>query len=343
VSTPSLTLPRASRNGGKLFAHTDTLLLSASGGLGGGTLQAMIHRFVAVLVLFCAGGTAFAAGFTFAALGDTPYFDSEEASFIGVIAEMNREPLAFAVHVGDFKSGHSECSDALYQQRRQWFELSAHPFIFVPGDNDWTDCWRTFSGGYDTRERLQKLRELFFSGPTSLGQRRMPLIRQLEPEKKRSYPEHARWLHEGILFVTLNVPGSYNNATRDREEFRMRDAAVRAWIEESFQLARMNALDAVVLFMQANPWAVTGPQRHAYAPLLEAVTSETLRFGGEVVLIHGDTHRYRVDRPLLDPGTRRPISNFLRIEVFGSPSVNWVRVRVEKAGGKVTFEARPGS
>lgn len=303
----------------------------------------MISRITAAIALWCLVTASSAAAFTFAALGDTPYFDAEEAAFVEMIAEMNREPLAFAVHVGDFKSGHSECSDALYQQRKQWFELSAHPFVFVPGDNDWSDCWRTFAGGYDTRERLQKLREMFFAGPASLGQRRMPLMRQLEPEKKRSYPEHARWLHEGVLFVTLNVLGSYNNATRDREEFRMRDAAVRAWIEESFEFARMNGLGAVVLIMQANPWAVTGPHRHAYVPLLEAVTSETLRFRGEVVLIHGDTHRYRVDRPLRHPETRKPIANFLRIEVFGSPSVNWVRVKVENVGGKVTFVASPGS
>ena len=44
------------------------------------------------------------------------------------------EPLAFAVHVGDFKSGYSECGDALYQQRKEWFNLSRHPFVLVPGD-----------------------------------------------------------------------------------------------------------------------------------------------------------------------------------------------------------------
>lgn len=294
-------------------------------------------------MLFCLAPLVSAADFSFAALGDAPYYDSEEQRFVELIAEMNHEPLAFAIHVGDFKSGHSECSDALYGQRREWFDLSRHPFVFVPGDNDWTDCWRRFAGGYDPLERLRKLREVFFADASSLGQQRLALTRQSDGDAKRPYPENSRWVHEGVLFVTLNVPGSYNNFARDHDEFRARDEAVRKWIGDSFRLAIDERLGAVVLAMQANPWAVTGPLRAGYAPLIETLASETLRFRGEVVLIHGDTHRFRVDRPLLDPATRRPIANFLRIEVFGSPSVNWVRVRVENVDGKVAFVATPGS
>ena len=51
-------------------------------------------------------------------------------------------PLAFALHVGDFKWAGSECSDELFLQRREWFELSHHPFFFIPGDNEWSDCSR---------------------------------------------------------------------------------------------------------------------------------------------------------------------------------------------------------
>ena len=302
----------------------------------------MASGLVLVVSTFFAMQT-YAAGFTFAALGDAPYYDHEEQPFIEMFAEMNREPLAFAVHVGDFKSGHSVCSDALYQQRRKWFELSRHPFVFVPGDNDWTDCWRRFAGGYDPIERLQALRAVFFSEAVSLGQRPLALTRQSDVDARHPYPEHARWIHQGVVFATLNVPGSDNNFARDRAEHKARDAAVREWIAQAFRLAHGQQLGAVVLIMQANPWSVLGPRRAAFAPFFETLISETLRFRGEVVLIHGDTHRYRVDRPLLDPGTRRPIRNFTRIEVYGSPSVNWVRVRVERVDGKVEFEATPGS
>ncbi len=284
-----------------------------------------------------------AASFTFAALGDTPYTAEEEAGFIAMIAELNREKLAFVVHVGDFKSGHGACSDEVFLQRKAWFELAHHPLLFVPGDNDWTDCWRRAAGGYRPLERLQKLRELFFAEPSSLGQRRMELTRQSEVAAQHAYPEHARWVHKGVLFVTLNVPGGDNNFARNRAEFRARDAAVRDWISRSFRFAHAQRLAGVILMMQANPWAAVGARRHGFVPLLETLTSETLAFPGEVVLIHGDTHRFRVDRPLLHPEMPRRLANFTRIEVFGSPTVNWVRIRVGNAAGKLTFEVTPGS
>ena len=312
--------------------------------------RAVRHRlriFRAALAWFALCGAlacdAHADSFTFAALGDTPYTAEEEAGFIAMIAEMNREKLAFAVHVGDFKNGHSDCGDEVFLQRKEWFELSHHPFIYVPGDNDWTDCWRSSAGGYSPRERLQRLREIFFAEASTLGQRRLAVASQAATDPRHPYPEHARWTRGRVLFVTVNVPGSNNNFARDRSEFRQRDAAVREWIAESFRIARKQRLGAVVLMMQANPWAATGAQRHGYVPLLEALTAETLSFRGEVVLIHGDTHRYRVDRPLLHPETRRPIANFTRIEVFGSPGVNWVRIRVDDTGEQVRFEATPGS
>ena len=298
-------------------------------------------RVAAVIALWCAVTAASAAGFTFAALGDAPYYDHEEQAFFDMIGEMNAEPLAFAVHVGDFKSGYSECGDALYQQRKEWFNLSRHPFVLVPGDNDWTDCWRALAGRYDPRERMQKLREVFYADAESFGKRRLPLTRQSDRDVPRPYPEHARWIHERVVFATLNVPGSDNNFARDRAEHQERDAAVREWISAAFRLAREQKLAAVVLIMQANPWSVTGPRRAAFARFFETLISETLDFSGEVVLIHGDTHRYRVDQPLRHPEARRPIRNFTRIEVFGSPSVNWVRVRVEDVEGKLKFEATP--
>lgn len=301
------------------------------------------------LVLGCAAAGRSATpprsepAFVFAALGDTPYTADEEERFIGMLAELNRANLAFVVHVGDFKSGKSKCSDELYRQRLEWFEYSRHPFVFVPGDNDWTDCWQSAAGRYQPVERLRKLRELFFAQPRSLGQRSIDFVRQTPGASAQPYPEHVRWAHRRVSFVTLNVPGGDNNFSRDRAEFLARDAAARGWLREAFRLARAQALAGVVIMMQANPWAAAGPRRHGFAPLLETLLAETREFSGEVVLIHGDTHRFRVDQPLVDPDTRRRVANFTRIEVFGSPNVNWVRVSVTEDGGRVKFSAVPGN
>lgn len=286
----------------------------------------------------CVALAASAAEFTFGALGDTPYTWFEEAHFPSLLADMSREDLAFVVHVGDFKSARSSCGDELYRQRREWFDSLRHPFIFVPGDNDWADCSGFQAGGFDPLERLAKLRELFSRGEESLGQRRIRLARQLP-----HYPEHARWRHGNVLFATLNVPGNANNARHMPEEFRRRSAAVARWLEQSFDLARRDRLPAVILFMQANPWAAPTGRYFGYRELLAALGKESLAFHGEVMLVHGDTHRYRVDAPLRDPATDAPIANFTRVEVFGSPGMNWVRIRVTDDAGKIGFEVTPGN
>jgi hypothetical protein len=59
-------------------------------------------------------------------------------------------------------------------------------------------------------------------------------------------------------------------------------------------------------------------------------------------LIHGDSHRHRIDQPLINPRTGYPFRNFTRIEVFGSPVVNWVRVQVNRQNGKTVFSATSG-
>ena len=300
-----------------------------------------MHRLTQQLaaLLICAACIAHAAAqtdFTFAAYGDTPYTDEEEPRHIKLIAELNREKLAFVIHVGDFKSGWAPCTDALFMRRRDEFALMHHPLIYAPGDNEWTDCHRAFNAAHDPLERLQKLRSLFFTDSYSLGQRRITLARQ-----NAAFPEHARWTHEGVVFATLNIPGSGNNA-RMPGEFAARSTAADAWIASTFADARAQAHRTVVLVMHANPWASGGVVGNNYAGVMAAITRETVNFKGEVLLIHGDTHRYRVDQPLFDAQKKQLVLNFTRIEVFGYPYMNWVRVRVSHRDGKTVFSASPG-
>lgn len=295
----------------------------------------LLARLFAVVII-CVVSQSARAEFTFAAFGDTPYTEDEESRFVGMIAEINREPLAFSLHVGDFKSGWSPCTDALFTQRRDWFALFHQPLIYTPGDNEWTDCHRALGAARDPLERLQKLRSLFFADDYSLGQRKITLARQ-----SAAYPENARWEHQGIVFATLNVPGSSNNA-RMPDELAARGKANDAWITNTYAHARAQSRHAVVLVMQADPFAGDGRVSRHYTDLMNAITRETMNFNGEVLLIHGDTHRYRFDQPLMDPRTQQALRNFTRLEVFGYPLVNWVRVRVGQRDGKVTFLASPG-
>ena len=274
------------------------------------------------------------ARFAFAIVGDAPYNALEEPAFARQLEEISQEDLAFVVHVGDFKDGRSPCSDEVFAKRLQQFQSVRHPFIFVPGDNEWTDCHRS---GFDPLERLAKLRELFHAGDQSLGGRKLALERQSADPRYAEYRENVRWRYAGSLFIGLNVPGSNNNLGRTAQmdtEYARRSAANAAWLTQGFYLAKKNGDVAVFIVMQADPyfdgafWRPSGAA-DGYAVLRQELLAHTLAFARPVILIHGDTHRYRVDHPLLDPATQTPVAHFTRIESFGSPLVDWIRVTLD--------------
>jgi hypothetical protein len=293
-----------------------------------------MRRFAVFTLALLVCGRACAGQFTFAALGDAPYTRDEEPQFVGVIAQMNRQPLAFVLHIGDFKDARSECTDALFRERRGWFQLSHHAFFYTPGDNEWIDCRRAYWAPREPLERLAALRTLFFARDSSLGQ--MPV--SAASQRARGYPENMRWRVEDIIFATVNLPGPDNNRAVPHES-EPRTSAVIEWIAEAFHIAREQKLPGVVLATQANIWNGSS----AYARVLGALATEARRYPGEVLVIHGDTHWFRLDRPLVDPKTRQRVDNVTRLEVYGSPFVDWVQVTVRTQGGKAQFETTRGS
>jgi len=65
-----------------------------------------------------------------------------------------------------------------------------------------------------------------------------------------------------------------------------------------------------------------------------------LAFGKPVLFVNGDTHLYKLDKPLADPQTGRPLENFTRVVVFGSPQTRWIRAGIDAATPQV-FELSP--
>jgi hypothetical protein len=147
-----------------------------------------------------------------------------------------------------------------------------------------------------------------------------------------------RWRVDDVIFATLNIPGPDNNRAVPQES-EPRTAAVIEWIADAFRIAREHKLPAVVLATQANIWSGSS----GYTRVLDALTAEARRYSGEVLFIHGDTHWFRFDRPLVDPKTRQRVDNVTRLEVYGSPFVDWVRVSVRTQDGKAQFDAMRGS
>ena len=286
---------------------------------------------------------------TFALIGDTPYSGFEAYALDSMIAELNREDLAFVIHVGDITAGNGPCTDAWFEARKRQFQEINHPFVIVPGDNDWVDCHRS---GLEPLERLDKFRELFESGDESLGQRTLRLERQSGDPRHGTqfgeYREHMRWIAGSVLFVGLNVQGSNNNLGRTAQmdaEYRQRMAAVFAWLDDSAKLARQRNLAGMVIFAQANPDFEGRFRRRSggadgFLEFRNALLALALDFKKPILFIHGDTHDHRVDHPLADPATGEPMRNFSRVIVFGSPQTRWVRATID-AEDPLLFRAAP--
>ena len=272
---------------------------------------------------------------SFALMGDTPYNDAEVRALDALIDDMNARDLAFVVHVGDITSGRGPCTDAWFKARQRQYQRLRHPFILLPGDNDWVDCHRS---GFDPMERLDKMRRLFHSGDESIGQRTIRLERQSSNPLFAEYREHVRWIAADVVFIGLNVQGSNNNLGRTPamdEEHRWRMVAVLAWLDEGMTLARERRLAGAVIMVQANPNFEARYRRRAgvgdgFEVFREALRAHALRFGRPILFVHGDTHLYEQDRPPNDPSTGKPIENFVRVGVPGSPQVRWLKAGISR-------------
>ena len=131
-------------------------------------------------------------------------------------------------------------------------------------------------------------------------------------------------------------------------EYLERDAANIEWLATSFAQAKANNARALVLVFQGDPGfdlpetedqdESTSPSVLGYRNLIKAIVEQTEKFKGQVLLVHGDTHFFKVDKPLYSP--TRLLPNLTRLQTFGSPSLHWVRVTVD-TGSENVFTIHP--
>lgn len=300
------------------------------------------------------GSAADSVSFQFALIGDAPYgvpADSPDADFRRVVEEINgEERVRWVLHAGDVMGESTGCAREMYRDRLERLEQLRKPVVMTPGDNDWTDCHRAGSGDWDPVDRLTVLRETFYDEPgRSLGGEPMPLVAQAERPGRDGLPENVRWTRGGVVFATVHVPGSRNGRSdfpgRDADDstsVRRRTGAGLSWLEATFDRAEEIDARGVFVLIHANPMRGhprrPGKTDPAYRPFLEALERRTRRFGEPVVLAHGDSHYFRVDKPILpraDTSSGRAdgsrLDNLTRVESFGEPLVHWVRITVEPA------------
>jgi hypothetical protein len=108
-------------------------------------------------------------------------------------------------------------------------------------------------------------------------------------------------------------------------------AATLEWLAAAFAAARQADARGVVVAFHVNPHFERPPgsrARRSHDDLVRALAQHARAFARPVLVIHGDTHTYRVSRPLVINGAE-DVANLTRLESFGSPAVGWVRVTLD--------------
>jgi hypothetical protein len=324
---------------------------------------------------------------TLAVYGDSPYGAvngdttqlSETPAFI---ASINDDPdVSRVLHVGDIHSGSDHCyaaydhtifnvwagTDPVYPS--QGYQ---DPLVYTPGDNEWTDCNKSKEGGgtggdsyYDPTQtghlpgdpldNLALVRSLFFpvAGQT-LGADPAQVTSQalVGPKKYRSFVENVRWEQNGVMYVTVNLPGSNNDSLpwfnklpitqRQLDERNLRTAADIQWLSDAYNLAETNGDAGLLIGTQADMWdpaaaAPGGDGLDQYNTVVSRIAKLTRDFGHPVLLINGDSHVYESDNPLSssDPlYSIHPLGfdvpNFTRITVHGKTDpLEWIKLTVD--------------
>jgi len=154
---------------------------------------------------------------------------------------------------------------------------------------------------------------------------------------------------------------STGDANGDAAEYAARNAADLEWLQETFDEANAERSAAVMIIWQADPgFDLSGAQgapfrdpitldeklldasnkptlpqpNDGFKSILTKLRTLTIAFQKPVVLVHGDSHYFRVDKPLLD-STGKRIENFTRVETFGdnqgqgTNDVHWVKALVD--------------
>jgi hypothetical protein len=329
---------------------------------------------------------------TLAVYGDAPYGatngDTTQLALTpAFIASVNSDPdVSRVLHVGDIHSGSDHC----YQSYNQTvFDVWAgtdttysgagfqDPLVYTPGDNEWTDCNKAKEGGgtggdsyYDTSQsghlpgdpldNLAIVRSLFFpvAGQT-LGANPAQVTSQAQvgPKKYRSFVENVRWEQDGIMFVTVNLPGSNNDSLpwfglpvteRQLDERVLRTAADLQWLNDAYALAESHGDKGLLIQTQADMWdpaavVAGGDGLDQYNTVVGRIAKLTRDFAGQVLLINGDSHVYESDHPLSssDPlyqihPVGYSVPNFTRITVHGKTTpLEWLKLTVDPASPQV--------
>ena len=232
---------------------------------------------------------------TFSVMGDTPYSASDARKLHHQLANLNPSS-AFAVHLGDIKTGIMPCSDSRYQQVANILRQSPKRLFIIPGDNDWNDCSDPQEAwGLWTRHFLH-----FDNQWTN----------SLSVMRDARHPENFAFMSKGVLFVGINLVGG---KVIDPIEWAIQDRDNIQWIESQMR-DHTRSIFRLVIFGHALP----SRNHRTFFFMLNGMAQS---FEKPILYIHGDGHNWVHDYPFT-------AKNILRVQVENGGRANPVTVTV---------------
>jgi hypothetical protein len=251
-----------------------------------------LFSFLFLCIAFACTSNVSAASndFSFGVIAHPFKANSDESPLRAAIKSSDTDNLVFVVANG-IKSNTEPCSDDLYTKRKALLDSAQNGLILSLAESDWSECKKS-SGRTAAIERLNRIRELFFSDEFSFGASKIPVLRQSASPRFRSYGENARWEVNNILFATINLPANNNNylaAAGRNSEFEDRMIANREWLQRLVTYATLKKLHGIVLFCDGNPISIPTPQnnkRDGFLEIRRQLIASAAKFSGKVLIIH---------------------------------------------------------
>ena len=127
--------------------------------------------------------------------------------------------------------------------------------------------------------------------------------------------ENARWTAGNVVFATLNVPGPTGRSSGAKGL----PEANLAWLNAAFDAAEAQQSPGVMIIWQDDPFDGNSDDN-----LEKELLRRARQFNKPVVLVHGDTHVYRLGTPWRDA------PNLTEVQTFALGNTDrWVQVTVD--------------
>ena len=237
-----------------------------------------------------------ATPFSFGVIAKPVKASDSETVLREAITESDADNLAFVVASG-IKAAEEPCSDSLYRSRKTLLDGAKNGVVVAISGYDWTRCVNSRNRLIAT-DRMNRLRDMFFSEDLSLGDSKIPLVRQSVMPQFRSYAENMRWRIGDVMFATINVPANNNNyqyAAGHNTEFEDRQTANSDWLKRLFITAKISKVDGVVIFCDGNPLLqaehssmFSSGKREGFADLRRQILTFADKYRGKILIVHSD-------------------------------------------------------